>query len=451
MGVDLELSDIQGTILRNRPMPYYGAYLAFRIDDADAARTALRRLIPHVTSAAQWQKPEDDAWINVVFTAEGLRRLGVGTSVLAGFPRAFQEGMAARKIYLGDLGDSDPSRWDWPHGGTGFHLGLLLMGQSADAREAKLRIGREALLGVPNVHCIARIDVGLPPTLREHFGFADGISRPFIEGEGGVPLPGQGDPAKAGEFVLGYMNELGQIARAGGPPALWRNGTFIAIRKIRQDVAAFRRFLRESAETPEGQEYVAAKMMGRWRSGCPLALSPERDNIAIADDVLARNAFSYLVDDPDGHKTPVGSHIRRVNPRDALDGSITDSRQHRVLRRGSAYGPLLPDDMLEDDGVDRGIVLAIINADPERQFEFVQSQWINDGNFIGEGARADPIVGRRDISDDYAFPARPARKRLRSLPDFTVVRGGEHVFLPGIGGLRWLSALEGGVAAGGRA
>ncbi len=89
----------------------------------------------------------------------------------------------------------------------------------------------------------------------------------------------------------------------------------------------------------------------------------------------------------------------------------------------------------------------MINAAPERQFEFVQSQWINDGNFIGEGSRGDPIVGRRDQSDDYVFPAHPARKHLRGLPDFTVVRGGEHVFLPGLGGLNWLSRLTGDVTA----
>jgi deferrochelatase/peroxidase EfeB len=127
-----------------------------------------------------------------------------------------------------------------------------------------------------------------------------------------------------------------------------------------------------------------------------------------------------------------------VNPRDALKDSIVDGRLHRLLRRGSAYGPMLPLDATEDDGRDRGIVLALINANPGRQFEFVQSQWVNDGDFISQGARTDPIVGRRDRADDYAFPARPARRRITGLLDFTATRGGEHVFLPGIGGLRWL-------------
>jgi len=440
MAVELELADIQGTVLRNRPMPYFGSYLLFRIDDPACARLALKRLIPHVTSAADWAAPAENAWINVVFTASGLSRLGVPDEDLAGFPRPFVEGMAARNIYLGDVGASDPQHWDWPHGRNGFHMGIFLMGQSEAERDVKIAIGHAATEQLPDLHLISRLDVGIPPTKREHFGFVDGISRPFIEGQGGEPLPGQGEPAKAGEFVLGYVNEFGRTARAGGPEALWRNGTFISIRKLRQNVGAFRRYLHESADTPEGRELVAAKMMGRWRSGAPLALAPERDDPAVVADEMRRNDFAYK-DDPDGRVTPVGSHIRRVNPRDALDGSITDVRHHRLLRRGSAYGPSLPEGQLDDDGADRGIVLAIINADPARQFEFVQSQWINDGNFVGEGTRGDPIAGRRDLADDYSYPARPVRRHLRGLPDFTVTRGGEHVFLPGIGGLRWLAQL----------
>jgi len=278
--------------------------------------------------------------------------------------------------------------------------------------------------------------------MREHFGFVDGISRPFIEGEGGSPLPGQGEPAKAGEFVLGYVNELGVVATGPGPEELWRNGSYIAIRKLRQNVAAFRNFLRDNAETPEDQEFVAAKMMGRWRSGCPMALSPVTDNAELVRDKQRNNAFAYHDDDPDGIKTPIGSHIRRVNPRDALKDTITDARLHRLLRRGSAYGPMLPEGALVDDGQDRGIVLAMINANPGRQFEFVQSQWVNDGDFVSQGSRTDPIVGKRDVSDDYIFPAKPVRRRLTGLLDFTATRGGEHVFLPGIGGLKYLAGTE---------
>lgn len=436
MAVSLELGDIQGTILRNRPMPYYGAYLLFRIDDVAAARALLLRLLPHVTSAADWDDPVEHAWINVVLTWQGLRILGLPPAILAGFPIEFQQGMAARKAFLGDVGQSDPSYWDMPHGGNGFHIGLLVMGRSEEEKEEKIAVGRRALL--PGVTFLYRLDVGLPPTMREHFGFRDGFSRPFIEGQGGEPLPGQGEPAKAGEFVMGYVNELGETTMGPGPEVLWKNGTYLSIRKLRQKVFLFREFLRR-AGSPEQQEFLAAKMMGRWRSGCPLALSPQQDDPSLVDDPMRNNAFAYYHDDPNGKITPVGCHIRRVNPRDALQGTATDVRLHRLLRRGAAYGPVLPADASEDDGIDRGIVLAFVNANPGRQFEFVQSQWMQDGDFISEGRRTDPIVGRRDTADDYAFPSRPVRRHITGLPDFTLTRGGEHVFLPGLRALRWIA------------
>lgn len=438
MSIRLDLSQIQGTVLRNRPMPYFGAYLLFEVLDPREARLLITRLLPHITSAADWDAPREEAWINIVFTHEGLRRLGVAESILSGFPQAFREGMAARHERLGDVGESDPCNWDMPHGGNGFDIGLFVMAGSQAHKEAKLAVGRRALEGLAGIRLHTRLDVGVPPTMREHFGFADGISRPFIEGEGGTPLPGQGAPAKAGEFILGYENELGQIARGPGPEVLWKNGTYVAIRKIAQKVALFRDFLKENSESTQGQEFLAAKMMGRWRSGCPLALSPDSDDPSLVADRQINNAFGYYDDDADGKKTPTGCHIRRVNPRDALKDTAVDGRLHRLLRRGSAYGPLLPEGAPED-GQARGIVLALINADPERQFEFVQTQWINDGDFISQRGRSDPIAGRRDVADDYVYEARPVRRKVTGLPDFTATRGGEHVFLPSLAAIAWLA------------
>lgn len=433
----LELAEIQGTVLRNRPMPYFGAYIMLRIDDARQARELVARLAPHVTAAADWQHPAENAWINVAFSHEGLRRLGVPQEILDDFPAEVRQGMAARADFLGDVGASAPVHWDLPHGATGLHVGLIVMAGTPGERDAKIQIGRNALAGLDGVSVTGRVDVGVPPTLREHFGFHDGISRPFIEGQGGEPLPGQ-DTVKAGEFVLGYVNELGEVARGPGPEVLWRNGTYLALRKIYQDVAAFRSYLAATADP----ELTAAKMMGRWRSGCPLALSPERDAPDLVGDVMRNNAFAYYEDDREGVKTPVGSHIRRANPRDALRDGLVENRLHRLLRRGSAYGPVLTEGA-PDDGVDRGIFIAFINASPSRQFEFVQSQWINDGDFIGQGGRSDPIVGRRDIADDFTYPVKPVRRRLSGLREFTLTRGGEHLFLPSITGLDWLA--RGGV------
>jgi deferrochelatase/peroxidase EfeB len=437
----LDLADIQATVLRNRPMPYWGAYVFMRIEDADHARALLDRLIPKITTSADWQSPIDHAWINIVLTHGGLARLGVPQEILDGFPLEFRVPMAARKEFLGDTGESDPARWDYPFGSQDLHAALMVMARDQESLEAKLEIGRAGLIGLSGIAVIGQLDVALPANRREHFGFVDGISRPFIEGQGGTPLPGQGEPLKAGEFFLGYVNELGELARGPGPQALWVNATYLSLRKLHQNVAKFRRVLRECAKASADEELVAAKMVGRWRSGCPLALSPDRDDPEIGKDPMRNNAFAFHDEDEKGLKTPMGSHIRRTNPRDALSDTIVNTRLHRVFRRNSAYGPMLPEGVLEDDGIARGNVIAFANANPARQFEFVQSQWVNDGDFISAGRDKDPIAGNHSGEGHYTFPARPVRRRLGGLPSFVVTKGGEHVFLPGIGGLRWLASL----------
>jgi Dyp-type peroxidase family len=435
----LELSEIQATAIRHRPMPYCGAYVFMRIDDPEHARTLLSRLIPKITTSAEWQKPIDESWLNIVFTYRGLERLGLPQVILDGFPQEFRVPMSERKQYLGDIGESDPVNWDHPFGSSDLHAALMVMARNRESLEAKLAIGRAALQGLHGVEVIDQLDIALPDNFREHFGFVDGISRPYIEGQGGSPLPGQGEPLKAGEFFLGYVNELGELAKGPGPEALWKNGTYLSVRKLHQKVAEFRRFLQERAKVFADEELIAAKMVGRWRSGCPLALSPDRDDPDIARDLLRNNAFMYHDDDSKGLRTPPGSHIRRVNPRDALRDSIVNARLHRIFRRGSTYGPMLPEDAMEDDGVGRGTVIAFVNTNPDRQFEFVQSQWVNDGDFISAGQEKDPIAGNHTEENHYTFPATPVRRRLAGLPSFVVTKGGEHVFLAGIGGLRWLA------------
>jgi deferrochelatase/peroxidase EfeB len=211
-------------------------------------------------------------------------------------------------------------------------------------------------------------------------------------------------------------------------------------RKLHQRVAAFRRFLRDSARGTDGEELLAAKMMGRWRSGAPLALCPLHDNPELGSDRNRNNDFLYEADDPAGLKTPGGSHIRRTNPRDAAIAGV--ARIHRMIRRGTAYGTVLPEGILEDDGADRGIIFAFVGAHPGRQFEFVQSQWINDGVFFGAGQDKDPIVGLGGDASSFTVPRRPVRKRLQGLPRFVITRGGEYGFMPGLKALRWLADLE---------
>jgi len=178
--------------------------------------------------------------------------------------------------------------------------------------------------------------------------------------------------------------------------------------------------------------------MGRWRSGAPLALCPFHDDPELGADRQRNNDFLFEADDPAGHKTPGGSHIRRTNPRDAAVAGVV--RIHRMIRRGTAYGPLLPEGVLDDDGADRGLMFAFVGAHIGRQFEFVQSQWVNDGVFFGANDDKDPIIGSGDIN--FTLPRKPVRRRLQGIPNFVVTRGGEYCFMPGLRALRWLSDLQ---------
>ena len=156
-------------------------------------------------------------------------------------------------------------------------------------------------------------------------------------------------------------------------------------------------------------------------------------------DRRRNNAFLYG-DDPRGLKCPLGAHARRMNPRDSA--IIGEVRLHRMIRRGTSYGPLLPEGVLEDDGADRGIMFAFVGAHLARQFEFVKTQWINDGVFFGARAERDPLTGPHDGSGRFTIPQRPIRRRLQDLPRFVVNRGGEYCFLPGLRALRWIADLD---------
>ncbi len=224
------------------------------------------------------------------------------------------------------------------------------------------------------------------------------------------------------------------------PDVLGRNGSYIVFRKLHQRVAAFRRYLKDNATTADDQEFLAAKMMGRWRSGAPLATCPVHDNPELGADPTKNNDFGFKADDPLGYNTPLGSHIRRVNPRDADVAGVT--RIHRMIRRGTAYGPLLPEGVLEDDGADRGLMFAFVGANLGRQFEFVQSEWMNDSAFYGGGSERDPIAGATDQSGTFPIPRRPIRRVLAALPRFVVTRGGEYCFLPSLRALQWLAELD---------
>ena len=438
----LELDDIQGPVLRNRPLPYFGTYLLLRIDDPTHGREMLRLLVPRIASAANWQNPPDKVWINVALTFQGLKALGVPQASLESFSPEFQQGMAARAQAIGDLGDSDPSNWEKPFGTQDVHVALAYTSGEEAALEHRLDLARTNLHDLPGVSIIHQQDTAMLPTVRTHLGYRDGVSTPLIEGSGSPGLPGQGPAIKAGEFILGYYDEMGNLPPIPQPEELGRNGTYLAFRKVHTHVAEFRKYLHANAKSPEEERLLQAKFLGRWPSGAPLVLAPERDDPDLGADPQRNNDFGYYDEDPKGLKCPAGAHIRRTYPRDALKDTITAVNIHRIVRRGFVYGPILPEGVMEDDGVDRGIVFLWMGAHLARQFEFVKSQWHNDGDFVGLADEKDPIAGANDGTGTFTIPKRPVRRRLHGIPRFVTTKGGEYCFMPSIRALHWLAELD---------
>ena len=266
----------------------------------------------------------------------------------------------------------------------------------------------------------------------------------MIEGSGVEPLPGWGRPIKAGEFLLGYLGEAGVPVPMLQPEVLGRNGTFVGLRKYQSRVGAFNRFLRANGNTEQERELLAAKLVGRWRSGAPLTLAPDVDDPALGADRQRNNHFDYS-NDAQGRRAPFGCHIRRMNPRDTQLTRLTDLNIHRLIRRGTTYGlPYDPNALSEeDDNVPRGAFFLFISSRAMATMEFLQQEWINDGNFIGIGNERDPIIGLQEEGATFTIPKEPVRRRVHGIETFNVLRGGEYFFMPGIGGLKWLAELRG--------
>ena len=438
--IRLELDDIQSGVLRPRPTPYAATYVLLRIDNPKAGRILMRRLSTVVASAADPGSPAGDTWVSVALSFQGLKALGVPRSSLESFPRPFQEGMAARARVLRDDGESSPQHWEKPLGSPEVHVVLTAVAPDSERLAVAFERAKAAYRELSGITALWRQDCHVLPGEREAFGFKDGISHPAIEGSG-IHGTNPKEPAfKPGEFVLGYPDEMSESPPMPQPEALGRNGSYVAFRKLHQRVAAFRQYLKDNATSAEAEELLAAKMMGRWRSGAPLALCPLHDDPALGVDPRQNNDFLYG-DDPIGYKTPSGSHIRRMNPRDADVAGLP--RIHRMIRRGTSYGPPLPDGVLEDDGIDRGLMFAFVGAHLGRQFEFVQSEWMNDSKFFAGAPAKDPISGASDGAGTLDIPKRPIRMRLQGLPRFVVTKGGEYCFVPGLRALRWLAELAG--------
>jgi Dyp-type peroxidase family len=313
-----------------------------------------------------------------------------------------------------------------------------------------VRAVADELLAGSGGDVVHRQDAAALPFGREHFGFSDGFAQPSVAGSGQENRPGEGVPGRfgrwrllrPGEIVLGYEDEDG-VLPAAPPGPLGRNGTFMVLRKLHQDVWAWRAWLDEVAGpwAAGDREWLAAKVVGRWPDGTPVALAPERPQSRTISGLGEINAFRYA-GDPLGLRCPVGAHIRRVNARDGLAGGAARTRRHRIIRRGMPYGEPLPEGA-PDDGAERGLVFACFNASIARQFEVVQG-WCVDGNVFGLGpGDHDLFAGAGDGSGRFLLPGTPPARVPGPGRPLVAVRGGEYLFVPSLRGLR---SIAGGAA-----
>ncbi len=438
----LEFGDIQHFLMA-RPHALTARYEFLSFDSAAGGRQWLKGLLERVGTAAGFtSNPEFTRWISIGFTWNGLRALGLDETSLATFPEEFRQGMAARAGIIGTTGSSAPDHWIGGLARPDLHVIAILFARDVEERERCKREHERHVQNCDGVRVLSSLDLEAIPQYalpHEHFGYRDRLTQPFIEGVNPEPTPGSGPAVKAGEFFLGYPDEEGPPANQPQPEVLSRNGSYIAYLRLEEHVGAFRDFLRQHGDTPEKQEWVAAKLMGRWRDGTPLVLSPEKSNAEIAEDPQRTNDFNYGKMDPYGYGCPLGAHIRRMNPRDTAH----NMNRRKMIRRGGTYGPFLPEGQ-PDDGVERGIASFIGCASLVRQFEFAMNVWTNDPNFHELGNERDPIFGTQDGTLDMTIPKRPIRMKIKGLPSFTTVRGGAYFFLPGIKAMHYLTSLSNG-------
>ncbi|MFD0916086.1 cytochrome P450 [Pseudahrensia aquimaris] len=422
---------------------------------------------------------------NYAFTAAGLEALKLDQNTLRSFPDVFLEGMAARADRLGDTGANAPNHWQGELGQKSVHGyftgGFQIGGEGMPSQEIQWKRLREdiadfnaaasgngealrtminglfRLIGLEIVH----LEVGQDPYTvaddgsvvrekfrMEHFGFRDGISQPFVDMKLGAPPAGGGTPGRnkswkpvaAGEIVLDQPNEDGRLAKQPAHPDLRRGGTFLVFRKLEQDVIGLRNFLKsQKPDQPDAQKKLVSQMMGRWPNGCSLVHEP--DNEGDASDPRLLNNFTFRDDDPEGRRCPLGSHVRRSNPRDL--GGNDDVRRHRILRRGISYGgPFVPQgaNAVEEK---RGMLFICANARIDLQFEVVQSKWINGGEFSGQAGLAKcPITGNNgsDVQDAFLEPG--AAAPISRVPRFVTTKGGDYFFAPGVATLAQIASGE---------
>lgn len=523
----LDIGNIQGNILAGFNKDHQ-ALLFLKITDAAKAKRWLRFVTPSVATmeevlsfnrlfkAMRARRGDEPCglvatWLNIAFSRDGIAALTSSAEAEKFKDEAFQAGLPARSPLLGDptVADAIGSPENWKVGKTGAIPDIVLIVASDDVNKLQEEVVRltESLKNIRGT-----IDSGssglklifdqrgdtLPGELRghEHFGFKDGISQPAVRGRiSNAPddflTPRYVDPSDAraellsapgsalvypGQFVFGYQRQ--DPNGDGGVPfdptvvPVWAtNGSYLVIRRLQQDVAAFRDAMSKQADQVAKKPgfagttaaTLAAKLVGRWPSGAPIARSPQADNEALGKNDFANNHFAFqnastplplknapphMPDnfaqapaDLDGLSCPHAAHIRKVNPRDlgTDTGGAHDTLTRRILRRGIPYGDPSPGTAGRESPKskpDRGLLFLCYQTSIEGQFEFLTNHWVNtvaapeDGGF-------DIIIGQngseagRQRTVDLPVQDKPSQT-LTFQPEWVIPTGGGYFFAPSI-------------------
>jgi deferrochelatase/peroxidase EfeB len=507
MSSEVNFNDVQGLVRFGFGKLHGAKYALARIKNLQAAQSWL--LSAEITSAVEKSPPPAEA-LQVAFTAKGLEKLGVANSIINAFSHEFVSGMTepSRSRRLGDVGENAPCKWFWGHPDKApLHL-LVMFFAKPDELNSFIQKSTGSLWNeafwVDTWLETADLD-GIEP-----FGFPDGISQPEIDWQHQrisiprVPIVKfqslfgyqreYSNIVALGEFLLGYCNEYGKYtdrplvdpdaASVGLLPAedapekrdVGRNGTYLVMRQLHQDVRRFWQFLNErSGGDVAKAEALAAAMVGRTKRGDPLAPIQQKPIPGVGPDAdeIRKNQFTYD-GDPKGVRCPLGAHIRRSNPRNFdfpvrptglfdkirimlgfgpkgfRDDLISSVRYHRILRRGREYGPRIrAEEALEqkaESESESGLHFICLNANILRQFEFLQNAWIVNTKFSGMTGESDPLLGNREaipgcpITSDFNIQNdRRLRDRVPTLEQFVAVRGGAYFFLPSLRALRYFA------------
>jgi Dyp-type peroxidase family len=435
-------------------------------------RAAVKALLSHIVERVNFgEKAHSDPVWQVAFSYRGLQRLGLSGESDANriFPNVFCQGVdsAARSQILGDRGASHPDNWQWGSGDNRADLVLMCYFKEQAQGEPNLRDIRK-LIDVAGARIVwqqeCQVERDEQGRAVEPFGYADGISQPIIKGTSRSQHSDQQDHLIApGEILCGYPDQRDNISpspavefakdisnvlpqepfqtRQDARKDFGFNGSYLVIRQLQQNVDAFNAFCeRKSDELKQGEkiesvsaEWIGAKMLGRWKDGRPLVRF-QSENVGGE----AGNNFRYRKEDPQGLKCPLGSHIRRANPRDSLgddtETQIGLSNRHRILRVGRSYQ--------RDNGKEKGLMFMCLNADIERQFEFIQQTWLGNSSFHDLMGETDSItVGQCPINNKFTIPSHQGSVTLTGLPSFVTTKGSGYFFMPGRQALNFLLNL----------